>query len=70
MSAISGVNVRTTEEVLKYDVQVLFGKSMKQSEIIKELLPTARYETEQQIFAQTEDSIGSLEDWLKGLSDG
>lgn len=70
MNVISGVNVRATEEVLKYDVQVLFGKSMKQSEIIKELLPTARYETEQQIFAPTEDSIGSLEDWLKELSNG
>lgn len=63
-------NIRTTEEVLRNDVQILFGKSMKQSDIVKELLPTGGFETVQEPITSDEDSIGSLDDWLKGLSDG
>ena len=61
------MNIRTTEEVLKYDIQLLFGKSMKSTEVIQNLLPQPVYNC----VSQQEGSSGglpTLNDWLKGLS--
>lgn len=62
--------IRTTDDVLKYDIQVLFGKSMKRTDVIKELLPTGGFEVVTPVVEDTSDCIGSLDDWLKELADG
>lgn len=59
----------TTEKVLAYDIQILFGRSMKGSDIIKELLPTSSIEVREGPQKNT-DGLDTLESWLEGLSDG
>lgn len=61
------MNIRTTDEVLKYDVQLLFGKAMKSTEIIQGLLPQPVYVTSPIEESSSEDVLPTLDDWLKGL---
>lgn len=59
----------TTDKVLAYDIQVLFGKNMKSSDVIKELLPVQSIVVEEPTDNQS-TGLGTLESWLEGLQNG
>ena len=59
----------TSEKVLAYDIQVLFGKSMKSADVLKELLPTGNIEVESNA-KDSMEGLDSLESWLEGLQNG
>ena len=59
----------TTDKVLAYDIQVLFGKNMKSSDVIKELLPVKSISVEEPV-EEVQTGLGTLESWLEGLQNG
>ena len=65
----SSFSTVTSEKVLTYDIQVLFGKSMKSTDVLKELLPTGTMEIESDAKDSVE-GLDSLESWLEGLQNG
>lgn len=56
----------TSDKVLAYDMQILFGKNMRTSEVIEELLPRNTVATEDTQMENT-SSLESLDSWLEGL---
>lgn len=54
------------DKVLAYDMQVLFGKNMKSTDVINELLP-ARTIVSEDTISNNADGLSSMDDWLKGL---
>lgn len=68
MNKSANLLATTQEKVLSHDMQILFGKSMKSSSVIEELLPVHVLQVEQ-VAEGDADGLDSLENWLEGLTD-